>query len=53
VVVGLERLIPLDTPKRKKRVAKSQPWSREKREELSKMAEAFLKAKTTNEDDAA
>ena len=41
----LNKLIPLHTPKQRKHVAKSELWSRSEREELSKMAEAFLKAK--------
>jgi hypothetical protein len=41
----LEKLIPLDTPKQRKRVPKSELWSRGEREELSRLAEAFLKAK--------
>jgi hypothetical protein len=41
----LEKLIPLHTPKRRKGVPKSELWNRSEREELSKLAEAFLKAK--------
>jgi hypothetical protein len=41
----LEKQIPLHTPKRRKGVPKSELWSRSEREELSKKAEAFLKAK--------
>ena len=41
----LEKLIPLHTPKRRKGVPKSELWSRNEREELSRLAEAFLKAK--------
>jgi hypothetical protein len=41
----LERLIPLHPTKPRKRVAKSELWSRSDREELSRLAEAFLKAK--------
>ena len=41
----LEKLIPLHKPKRRKRVAKSELWSRSKRQELSRLAEEFLKAK--------
>jgi hypothetical protein len=41
----LEKLIPLHTPKRRKGVPKSELWSRSEREELSRLAEAFLKAK--------
>ena len=41
----IEKLIPLHTPKRRKGVPKSELWNRSEREELSKLAEAFLKAK--------
>ena len=41
----LERLIPLGPTKMRKRVAKSELWTREKRQELAKLAENFLAAK--------
>jgi hypothetical protein len=41
----LEKQIPLHTPKPRKRVAKSELWSRGEREELSRLAEEFVKAK--------
>jgi len=41
----LKKLIPLHPTKMRKRVAKSERWSRSEREELSRLAEAFLKAK--------
>jgi hypothetical protein len=41
----LEKLIPLHRQKRRKAVPKSELWSRSEREELSRLAEAFLKAK--------
>jgi hypothetical protein len=40
-----KELIPLHPTKKKKRVAKSELWSRGEREELSRLAEEFLKAK--------
>ena len=43
----LEKLIPLHTPKRRKGVPKSELWSRSEREELSRLAEEFLKGKTS------
>ena len=44
----LERLIPLGPAKMmRKRVAKSELWSRSERQELSRLAEEFLKGKTS------
>ena len=45
----LNKLIPLDQPKPKPRVAKSELWSRSERQELSRLAEQFLKAKKGEE----
>jgi hypothetical protein len=42
-----KRLLPLHPTKRRKQVAKSELWNREQRQELSRLAEAFLKAKQT------
>jgi hypothetical protein len=42
----LEKLIPLGPTKvMRKRVAKSELWNREQRQELAKLADAFLDAK--------
>ena len=41
----LNKLIPLHKLKPRKRVAKSELWSRSDKEELSRMAEEFLKSK--------
>jgi len=41
----LEKLIPLRPTKMRKRVAKSELWSRSERQELSRLAEEFLKNK--------
>jgi hypothetical protein len=48
----LEKLIPLHRPKMKKRVAKSELWSRSDKEELSRMAEEFLKSKNGSHSEA-
>jgi hypothetical protein len=45
----LEKLLPLHPTKMRKRVAKSKLWSRSEREELSKMAEEFLKKREAQE----
>jgi pyruvate-formate lyase-activating enzyme len=42
-----KRLLPLHPTKRRPQVPKSKLWNREQRQELSKLAEAFLKAKQT------
>jgi hypothetical protein len=43
----LKKLIPLHPTKMRKRVARSELWSRSEREALSRLAEAFLKAKNS------
>jgi hypothetical protein len=45
----LNKLIPLDTPKPRKRLPETEQWSRSEREELSRLAEAFLKAKNNTD----
>ena len=45
----LEKLIPLHPTKMRKRVAKSELWCRSERQELSRLAEEFLKAKNNPE----
>jgi hypothetical protein len=45
----LNKLIPLHPIKRRKQVAKSELWNREQRQELSRLAEAFLKARSRSD----
>jgi hypothetical protein len=48
----LQKLIPLHKLKPSKRVAKSELWSRSDKEELSRMAEEFLKSKNGSHSEA-